>query len=57
MPNFSDDLSDTEIAAILSHVRSSWGNHAAPIPPATVAAVRGEGKAPVDAASPVLPYH
>jgi mono/diheme cytochrome c family protein len=40
MPNFSADLSDAEIAAILSYVRSSWGNHAPPIDVATVAGAR-----------------
>jgi mono/diheme cytochrome c family protein len=33
-------LSDGEIAEILSHVRSSWGNQAAPITPEAVAQVR-----------------
>ncbi len=41
MPNFSDDLDDTQVAAILSFVRSSWGNNAPPLDAAAVAAVRG----------------
>jgi cytochrome c6 len=41
MPNFGEDLSDAEIAAILTYVRSAWGNHASPVDAATVAAVRG----------------
>jgi mono/diheme cytochrome c family protein len=40
MPNFSDDLSDAEISAILTFVRSSWGNHAPPVDIDTVAAAR-----------------
>lgn len=34
-------LTDDEIAAVLNHVRSSWGNNAAPLGAADVAAVRG----------------
>ena len=41
MPNFSGDLDDNQISAILTYVRTSWGNAAGPLPPATVAAVRG----------------
>jgi len=40
MPSFSADLTDEQIAAVLSHVRASWGNHAAAIPPDLVAAAR-----------------
>ena len=39
MPNF-DRLSDTELAAVLSHVRASWSNHADAITPDLVAAQR-----------------
>jgi mono/diheme cytochrome c family protein len=56
MPNFRDDLTNDEIAAVLSYVRSSWGNHAPPLTPATVAAAQGGGKA-TGADSSVLPYH
>jgi mono/diheme cytochrome c family protein len=42
MPNFSDDLSDAEISAILTFVRSSWGNKAPPVDLATVAAARAD---------------
>jgi len=56
MPNFSEDLSDADIAAVLSYVRSSWGNHAAPLDAAFVAAVRGGGAAPPKERS-VLPGH
>jgi mono/diheme cytochrome c family protein len=40
MPAFGGDLSDDTIAAIMSYVRSSWGNKAAPVSPAEVAAAR-----------------
>ena len=39
MPNF-DRLSDAELAAVLSHVRASWSNHADAITPDLVAAQR-----------------
>jgi mono/diheme cytochrome c family protein len=39
MPVFNT-LSDAEIAAVLSYVRSTWGNSAAAVSPATVAAGR-----------------
>ena len=41
MPTFGKDLSNEEIAKILSYVRSSWGNKASPVTPAIVAGVRG----------------
>lgn len=44
MPAFKDQLSDAQIAAVLSHVRSQWGNTAAAVKPETVAAVRAELK-------------
>ncbi|CAN7632270.1 cytochrome c [Phenylobacterium sp. LjRoot225] len=50
MPSFKADLSDDQIAAILTYVRSSWGNKASPVKPADVAAVR-KGGAPVQARS------
>ncbi|EGV44568.1 c-type cytochrome [Bizionia argentinensis JUB59] len=40
MPGFGDQLSDAEIAAILTHERSSWGNDAAPVTKEDVAQVR-----------------
>jgi mono/diheme cytochrome c family protein len=46
MPNFSGDLDDTQVAAILSYVRSSWGNKAGPLDPTLVASVRGSQDAP-----------
>lgn len=42
MPTFKDDLSDADIAAILSYVRSSWGNKAGPVTPEAVAAARAK---------------
>ena len=45
MPTFKDDLSDADIAAILTYVRSSWGNKAAAVPPEAVAAARAKAGA------------
>lgn len=39
MPGF-DLLTDAELAALLTHVRTHFGNSAAPLTPADVAAVR-----------------
>ena len=40
MPDFSNSLDDGEIAAVLTHVRTSWGNRAAPLSEQDVAAQR-----------------
>lgn len=40
MPPFGEQLSDAEIAAVVSHVRSSWGNSAPPIKTEEVSALR-----------------
>jgi mono/diheme cytochrome c family protein len=40
MPNFSEQLSPEQIASVLTFVRSSWGNHAAPVSVTTVTAAR-----------------
>ncbi|WP_297509031.1 cytochrome c [uncultured Caulobacter sp.] len=45
MPSFKDDLSDADLSAILTYVRSSWGNKAAAVKPADVAAARAAAKA------------
>jgi cytochrome c6 len=45
MPRFQGDLSDQQIAAILTYVRAAWGNHASAVTPAQVAAARA-GSAP-----------
>jgi mono/diheme cytochrome c family protein len=47
MPVFST-LSDAEIAAVLTYVRSQWGNSAAPVSASTVAAGREATKARID---------
>jgi cytochrome c6 len=41
MPTFRDSLDDAQIAAVLSYVRSAWGNKAGVIAPAFVAKLRG----------------
>jgi len=45
MPAFKDDLSDADLSAILTYVRSSWGNTASAIKPADVLAARNAAKA------------
>ena len=45
MPAFRNVLEDDELAAVLSHVRTSFGNDAAPIEAALVAEVRAESEA------------
>ena len=40
MPDFSDSLSDQEIATVLSFVRSNWGNQASPLSEPEVLALR-----------------
>ena len=40
MPAFADQLTDDEIAAVLSYERNSWGNQAAPVKPEDVLARR-----------------
>jgi cytochrome c6 len=45
MPTFKADLTDDQIAAALTHVRTSWGNAAGPVTAAEVAAIR-TGTAP-----------
>jgi mono/diheme cytochrome c family protein len=41
MPPFSQDLSDVEIAAVLTFIRQSWGNRAPAVSPAAVTSARG----------------
>ena len=31
MPSFAAQLSDAEMSAVLTHIRKSWGNQAAPV--------------------------
>ncbi len=42
MPAFASQVSDAELAALLTHIRSQWGNSAGPITAEVVAAVRSE---------------
>lgn len=44
MPPFSDALGDAEIAAIINHERSSWGNHGAAVSVEQVAVARAKKK-------------
>lgn len=44
MPPFAATLSDADIAAVLNHERSSWGNHGAVVSAAQVAARRSKAK-------------
>lgn len=41
MPPFVLTLSDADVAAVLTHVRSAWGNQAAPVAELTVQRLRG----------------
>ncbi len=56
MPNFSEDLSDADIAAVLSFVRSSWGNSAPSLDAALVAQARGDKEPPKEQPNG-LPFH
>lgn len=40
MPPWGETLDDDQIAAVLTYIRSAWGNEADAVPPADVAAVR-----------------
>ncbi len=41
MPPFGQDLTDEEIAAVVSYIRQSWGNHAPAVSPAEITSARG----------------
>jgi mono/diheme cytochrome c family protein len=41
MPSFAWRLNDQEVADVVNFIRSSWGNHGAPITPEDVAKLRG----------------
>ena len=41
MPPYATVLNDADVAAVISHLRSSWGNHAAPVSQFTVSRQRG----------------
>ncbi|PVM91165.1 c-type cytochrome [Caulobacter endophyticus] len=40
MPGFKDDMTDADLAGLLTYVRGSWGNKGKAITPAEVAAAR-----------------
>ena len=42
MPHFHDKLSDDEIAAVVTHIRTTWGNNGSPAKPEDVAAIRSQ---------------
>jgi len=48
MPAWGANLTDRKIAAVLSYVRSEWGNNAGEVTPEQVASVRKEVAAHVD---------
>jgi cytochrome c oxidase cbb3-type subunit 2 len=43
MPPFSEQLSDEEVAAIINHERTSWGNDAPTVTAEQVQKVRSKG--------------
>ena len=43
MPAWGEQLSDAEIAAVINHERTSWGNAAPPVTPAQVGEIRRRG--------------
>lgn len=45
MPAFKDDLTDLELASVLTYVRTSWGNKGKPVSASDVAAARAKLKA------------
>ncbi|MCK5909162.1 MAG: cytochrome c, partial [Caulobacter sp.] len=49
MPAFKADLTDADLASILTYVRSSWSNKASGIKPTDVAAARAAAKAQASA--------
>ena len=44
MPSFADKLSDTEVAAVVNHERTSWGNHAPMVSSEDVTKIRKQKK-------------
>lgn len=40
MPSFADKLSDQEIAAVATYIRTNWGNNDGPVSAATVTSIR-----------------
>jgi cytochrome c oxidase cbb3-type subunit 2 len=43
MPSWAGQLSDQEVAAVINHERTSWGNSAPTVTPAAVEKIRSEG--------------
>jgi len=41
MPPFAQDLTDEQVAAVVTYIRQSWGNNAPPVTPSEVASARG----------------
>ncbi|KQX18190.1 hypothetical protein ASD39_22290 [Sphingomonas sp. Root50] len=56
MPTFKADLTDAQIAAAITYVRTSWGNSASPVTAEAVAGIRS-GKAPDPDAAKVISAH
>jgi len=52
MPAFGARLTDQELAAVLSYIRSAWGNGAAAVPPRSIAQVRRSDAGRIQAMSP-----
>lgn len=46
MPSFAGQLSDAQVADIIGHERTSWGNHAPTVTAKQVAAIRAKGEQP-----------
>jgi cytochrome c6 len=44
MPTFRNDLNPEQVAAVVSYIRSSWGNRGAPVTVADARAVRGSAR-------------
>ena len=40
MPPFAQELSDVEVAAVVTYIRTAWGNHGAPVTPREANALR-----------------
>jgi cytochrome c6 len=57
MPDFSASLSDADMAAVLTYVRTSWGNRGDALTEQQVAALRTELQAAKFAASPFANKH
>ncbi|WP_202820876.1 c-type cytochrome [Rhizorhabdus dicambivorans] len=56
MPTFKADLTDAQIAAAVTYIRTSWGNAASPVTAETVAAIRS-GEAPRPDATKIISAH